>query len=255
MRSVKNVVDELEYLYKKYSATIFTFCDDAFTVDQARTEEMCTEIMNRGLKIKWNCGTRVDMITKKLLLKMKKAGCVSVWFGVESGTQKVLDKMKKGISPEQTVQTIRWVIELNLKPVPNVLLGFPGETRETAWKTIKFAEKVSPYAIAFYNIATPYPGTPMYDHITKEGWLKVTNFDLYDATTPIFETPKLSMTELEQLYEKAFQSFYLRPSYFLHMLVKGPIYGYSALRNIVKHFLKAVKSKTLAEIIIHQIRD
>ena len=256
MRSVKNVVDELEYLYKKYGATVFTFCDDAFTVDQARTEDMCNEIIKRGLKIKWNCGTRVDMITKELLLKMKNAGCVSVWFGVESGTQKVLDEMKKGISPEQTVRTIKWVMELGLKPVPNVLLGFPGETKVTAWKTIKFAEKVSPYNISFYNIATPYPGTPMYDHIITEGWLKITDFDLYDATTPIFETPELSMNELADLYEKAFQSFYLRPKYLLTMFAKGPTYGFSALKTVIKQLIKAVKLKTLTEIMrMHLLQD
>jgi len=249
MRSVKNVVDELEFLYKTYGATVFTFCDDAFTVEQTRTEEMCNEIRKRGLKIKWNCGTRVDMITKELLLKMKNAGCVSVWFGVESGTQQVLDEMKKGISPEQTVRTIKWVRELGLKPVPNVLLGFPGETKETAWKTIKFAEKVSPYEIAFYNIATPYPGTPMYDHVVEKGWLRVTDFDLYDATTPIFETPMLSKEKLGELYEKAFESFYLRPKYMLHMFAKGPAYGFSALRKVMEQLIKAVKSKTLAEII------
>ena len=243
MRSVKNVVDELEFLNKTYSATVFTFCDDAFTVDQARTEELCSEIMKRGLKIKWNCGTRVDMITKELLLKMKNAGCASVWFGVESGTQQVLDGMKKGISPEQTIKTIKLVRELGLKPVPNVLLGFPGETKETAWKTIKFAEKVSPDEIAFYNIATPYPGTPMYDHVIKNGWLRVTDFDLYDATTPIFETPTLSLRDLAELYDKAFQSFYMRPSYVFRMWRKGIAQGYGATRKYFFYLKKAIKSK------------
>ncbi|MCJ7762576.1 radical SAM protein, partial [Candidatus Bathyarchaeota archaeon] len=243
MRSVKNVVDELEFLYKTYGATVFTFCDDAFTVDQARTEELCSEISKRGLKIKWNCGTRVDMITRELLLEMKNAGCVSVWFGVESGTQQVLDEMKKGISPEQTIKTIKLVMELGLKPVPNVLLGFPGETEETAWKTIRFAEKVSPDEIAFYNIATPYPGTPMYDHVIKNGWLRVTDFDLYDATTPIFETPTLSLRDLAELYDKAFQSFYMRPSFVFRMWRKGTAQGYGATKKYFSYLKKAIKSK------------
>ncbi|HLC00785.1 MAG TPA: radical SAM protein, partial [Candidatus Bathyarchaeia archaeon] len=96
IRTPKNVVDELEFLHKTYNVTNFTFCDDAFTVDQTRTEELCSDILRRGLKIKWNCGTRVDMLTKELLVKMKEAGCISVWFGVESGSQQVLDAMKKG---------------------------------------------------------------------------------------------------------------------------------------------------------------
>jgi anaerobic magnesium-protoporphyrin IX monomethyl ester cyclase len=165
MRSIKSVVDELEFLNKTYDATNFTFCDDAFTVDQARTKELCNEILNRGLKIKWNCGTRVDMVSKGLLQKMKDAGCVSVWFGVESGSQHVLDEMRKGISPEQTIKAVGWVRELGLKPAPNVLLGFPGETKESALRTIKFAQKISPDDVAYYNISTPLPGTPLYDRV------------------------------------------------------------------------------------------
>jgi anaerobic magnesium-protoporphyrin IX monomethyl ester cyclase len=249
MRSVKNVVDELEFLYKTYGATQFTFCDDAFTVDQARTEELCNEIRKRELKIIWNCGTRVDMVTKELLLKMKQAGCVSVWFGVESGSQQVLDAMSKGISTAQTMRAFNWVRQLGLKPVPNVLLGFPGETKETAWRTIKFAEKISPEDVAMINIATPLPGTPMFDLVKKNGWLRVTDFDKYDCTTPIFETPTLSMKELGEIYEQAFQSFYLRPTYIPRMFAKGVTYGFSAFQKALEQLSKAVKSKTLTAIL------
>lgn len=214
MRSPKNVVDELEFLHKTYTISTFTFCDDAFTVDQPRTEALCNEILKRGLKIEWNCGTRVDMLTKELLAKMKEAGCISVWFGVESGSQQVLDAMKKGITPELTTKVFGWVRELGLKPIPNVILGFPGETKESAWKTIKFVEKISPDAVGFYNVATPFPGTPMYDSVTEKGWLRVTDFDKYDTTKPIFETPQLSMKDLGKLREGAFHHFYLRRAFF-----------------------------------------
>ena len=215
MRSPKNVVDELEFLHKTFNVSTFTFCDDAFTVDQSRVEAFCIEIIERGLKIEWNCGTRVDMLTKELLAKMKQAGCISVWFGVESGSQQVLDAMKKGITPELTTKVFAWVREVGLKPVPNVILGFPGETKESGWKTIKFVENICPDDVAFYNIATPFPGTPMYDLVKEKGWLKVTDFDMYDTTKPIFETPWLSMKNLEKLRLSAFHHFYLRKAYFL----------------------------------------
>ncbi|MCW4014758.1 MAG: B12-binding domain-containing radical SAM protein, partial [Candidatus Bathyarchaeota archaeon] len=162
MRTPKNIVDELEYLNKTYNATQFTFCDDAFTIDPKRIEVLCQEIMDRNLKIIWNCGTRVDKVTKELLIKMKEAGCVSVWFGVESGSQEVLDNMHKDISTTQTLRAVGWVQELGLQPVPNVLLGFPGETKETAWKTIKFVQKLCPNNMAYFNVTTPLPGTPLY---------------------------------------------------------------------------------------------
>jgi radical SAM superfamily enzyme YgiQ (UPF0313 family) len=150
------------------------------------------------------------MITKDLLAKMKQAGCITVWFGVESGTQQVLDAMKKGISPELTIKVLGWVRELGLKPVPNVILGFPGETKKSAWKTIKLVEKISPDDVGFYNVATPFPGTPMYDTVKEKGWLRVTDFDLYDTTHPTFETPQLSMKDLGKLREGAFHHYYLR---------------------------------------------
>ena len=240
MRSPKNIVDELEFLHKTYGVSKFTFCDDAFTVDQARIGELCKEITDRKLKIRWNCGTRVDMVTRELLVKMKEAGCISVWFGVESGSQQVLDAMKKGISTEQTIQVLGWVRELELKPVPNVMLGFPGETKETAWKTIKFVEKISPDEVGFYNVATPFPGTPMYDLVMKNGWLRVTDFDKYDTTRPIFETPWLSMKELREIREQAFHHFYLRPTYVLKNLRRG---RFSSLLTALVHLAGYLKLK------------
>lgn len=243
MRTPKNVVNEIEFLHKTYNVTKFTFCDDAFTVDQARTEEMCKEILSRNMKIEWNCGTRVDMLTKDLLTKMKEAGCISVWFGVESGSQQVLDAMKKGISPELTMQVFQWVREVGLKPVPNVIIGFPGETEETAWKTIKFIEKISPDDVGFYNIATPFPGTPMYDMVIEKGWLRVTDFDKYDTTTPIFETPWLSIKQLGKLREAAFHHFYLRPGFFFHNYRKRKFWTLSTALTILFHFKGWVKLK------------
>ena len=171
---------------------------------------LCNEIIKRGLKIEWNCGTRVDMLTKELLVKMKNAGCITVWFGVESGSQQVLDAMKKGITPELTMKVFGWLSELGMTPIPNVILGFPGETKESAWKTIRFIEKISPHDTGFYNVATPFPGTPMYDKVKEKGWLQVTDFDMYDTCHPIFETPTMSMKELSKLRQAAYMHFYLR---------------------------------------------
>jgi radical SAM superfamily enzyme YgiQ (UPF0313 family) len=234
------VVDEIEFLHKTYGVITFTFCDDAFTVDQTRTEKLCKEIIDRKLQIKWNCGTRVDLLTKELLIKMKKAGCISVWFGVESGSQQVLDEMKKGITTEQAIKSLSWVKELKLKPVPNVILGFPTETKKTAWKTIKYAEKLSPDDLPFYNIATPFPGTPMYNQVIEKNWLKITDFDKYDTATPIFETPWLPMKQLKEIRLQAFNHFYLRPTYFLN---KKRIFKLSTALTVGINLIGYIKSK------------
>ena len=242
MRSPKKVVDEIEFLYKKYGEKQYTFYDDAFTVDQARTEEICDEILRRGLKIRWDCETRVDMVTKDLLQKMRAAGCIAVWYGVEAGSQKVRDAMGKGISTQQTLNTFKWTQEAGLIAVASVILGFPGETKETAWESVKLLEKINPDEIGIY-IATPYPGTPMYDYVTKMDWLKIHDFNKYDTATPTFESPTMSMKELREIHDKAHQSFYLRPTYVIRAFSKGGVYGYSTTRTALAWLRRSIASK------------
>jgi anaerobic magnesium-protoporphyrin IX monomethyl ester cyclase len=254
VRSPKNVVDEIEFLHNTYGAEYFAFLDDAFTVDQHRVAEICREIRNRKLKIKWSCETRVDLVKKELFLKMREAGCVAVWFGIESGSQPVLNVMGKGISLAQTIRAFKWAKEAGLKPNPNVILGFPGETEKTAWETIKFVKRLTPDYMGCYTVATPYPGTPMYDLVKKNGWLKVTDFNKYDTATPTFETPTLSMKELGKIYEQAFQSYYLHPTYVLRMFVKGGTYGFSAARTAFVDLLTAIRSKLQRDNLLAHVR-
>ncbi|TRO50485.1 radical SAM protein, partial [Candidatus Bathyarchaeota archaeon] len=242
MRSPKNVVDELEYLIQRFGANRFTFYDDAFTVDQKRTVEICREIKNRKLKIEWDCETRVDMVTKELLLEMKSAGCVSVWFGVESGSQKVLDAMRKGISPTQTVNAFKWAKDAGLIAVAGVILGFPGETKETIEETTRFIEKLNPNDVGYY-IATPYPGTPLYNKVIDEGTLKITDFNKFDTATPLFEMGTITGNELRDLREKAFQRFYLRPAYFFSIFGTGRLWSFAILKTILAHLRRALMRK------------
>jgi anaerobic magnesium-protoporphyrin IX monomethyl ester cyclase len=242
MRSAKNVVDEIEYLHNTFGTDSFTFYDDAFTVDQSRVEEICREIHDRKLKVTWDCGTRVDMVSGDLLKKMREAGCVAVWFGVEAGSQRIIDAMGKGFTASRTRKAFKLAKEAGLITIASVVFGFPGETRESAWETVKLVEEIDPDDIGYY-IATPYPGTPMADYVKKMGWLRVTDFDKYDTATPIFELPTLSMEEVREIREQAFHRFYLRPRYVLRMFAKGGTYGFSATRTALAHLLRATKSK------------
>jgi len=242
MRSPKNVVDEIEYLQKTFGAHQFTFYDDAFTVNQERTVEICREIKNRKLKVEWDCETRVDMVTKDLLFSMKEVGCFAVWFGVESGSQTVLDAMRKGITPAQTINAFSWAKEVGLMTVAGVVLGFPGETKETIWETIKFIERLNPGDVGYY-IATPYPGTPLYEHVVKDRLLKIHDFDRFDTATPVFEMGTMTGQELREIRERAFERFYLRPSYFFSMLGKSRFWSFSIIRTIFAHLVRAIKRR------------
>jgi radical SAM superfamily enzyme YgiQ (UPF0313 family) len=242
MRSPKNVVDEMESVYNKYGVEQFTFYDDAFTVDPRRTEEICDEILRRKLDVEWDCETRVDMVNRSLLEKMRKAGCIAVWFGVESGCQMIIDKMHKKFKIEQTRRAFKMAHDVGLMTVASVILGFPGETEETAWETINFVKSLNPVDVGFY-IATPYPGTPLYDMVKEKGWLKTEDFDKYDTATPVFETPYLSMEKLKEIRFKAYQKFYIRPSYVIKMLMKGGVYGVSTVKTSIAYLLRTLHLK------------
>jgi len=239
MRDPIKVVDEIEYMHKTFGTDQFTFYDDAFSVDAQRTEKICDEIVKRGLDIKWDCETRVDMVSRALLEKMKRAGCIAIWFGVESGSQLILDKMHKKIRIEQTRRAFKTAQEVGLMTVASVILGFPGETEETAMETVNFVMSLDPHDVGFY-IATPYPGTPLYDLVKSKGWLKTEDFEKYDTATPVFETPYLSMEKLREIREKAYHRFYLRPNYVMKMLKIGGVYGISAVRTSLAYLLRTL---------------
>ncbi len=239
MRSAKNVVDEMQMVHEKYGVDQVTFYDDAFSVDRDRVVKICEELHARKLKIMWDCGTRVDMVDKELMQTMKNAGCIAVWLGVESGSEAMLSAMNKKIKLEQTRLAYKTAQQVGLITIANVVLGFPGETEQTAKETVRFLKQLNPDDVGFY-IATPYPGTPMYEQVIKNGWLRVTDFDKFDTAGPTFETPQLSMEKLAKIRYKAYQDFYLRPTYVLKMMRKGGTYGKSAVKTSAAYALRAL---------------
>jgi radical SAM superfamily enzyme YgiQ (UPF0313 family) len=232
----------MEMLYKKYGETQFTFYDDAFTVNREHVMKMCRDIKARGLKIEWDCETRVDMVDKELLETMHDAGCITIWFGVESGSEKILGAMHKKIKLDEVRNAFKIAQKAGLMTIASAVIGFPGETEETAWETINFITSLNPDDIGFY-VATPYPGTPMYEEVKNNGWLRITDFDKYDTANPTFETPYLSMDKIREIHYKAHQKFYLRPGYMLKMIRRGGTYGKSGLKTSAAYALRAMHIK------------
>jgi anaerobic magnesium-protoporphyrin IX monomethyl ester cyclase len=242
MRSPKNVVDEMQLVHDKYGVEQVTFYDDAFTVDRNRVMKICEELQSRKLRMIWDCGTRVDMVDRELMKTMHAAGCFAVWLGVESGSEAILGAMNKRIKLDQTRQAYKTAHDVGLMTIANVVLGFPGETEQTAHETIRFLKELNPDDVGFY-VATPYPGTPMYEEVKKNGWLRITDFDKYDTAGPTFETPSLSMEKLAKLRYKAYQDFYLRPSYVIRMMRKGGTYGRAAVKTSGAYLLRSLRIK------------
>ncbi|MCW4010198.1 MAG: cobalamin-dependent protein [Candidatus Bathyarchaeota archaeon] len=238
-RSAKNVVDEIQLVHDKYGVDQVTFYDDAFSVDRERVVKICSEIRARRLDVTWDCGTRVDMVDRELMQTMRDAGCFCVWLGVESGSEAILGAMNKSIQLNQTRLAFKTAHKVGLMTIANTVIGFPGETEQTAWETVRFIKELNPDSVGFY-VATPYPGTPMYEKVKQNGWLRITDFDKYDTAEPTFETPWLSMDKLVEIRQKAYQQFYLRPSYVLRMIRRGGVYGKSGLKTSAAYALRAM---------------
>jgi anaerobic magnesium-protoporphyrin IX monomethyl ester cyclase len=242
MRSPKNVVDEMQLIHDKYDIEQVTFYDDAFTVNRDRVFKICEELHARKLDMTWDCGTRVDMVDREMLKTMHGAGCIAVWLGVESGSEAILGAMNKKIKLDQTRLAYKTAHDVGLMTIANVVLGFPGETEKTARETINFVKQLNPDDVGFY-VATPYPGTPMYEQVKEKGWLRVTDFNKYDTAGPTFETPWLTMEKLAEIRYKAYQQFYLRPGYIFKMMRRGGTYGRSAVKTSAAYALRAMHIK------------
>ena len=167
-RSARNILDEIVYLVDRYGVDYIHFTDDDFVIDRKHVMEFCDLMIESGLNIQWGSSGRVNLMTEELLAKMAEAGCVWIGYGIESGSQRMLDVMKK----RATVEQAQKAIQLTRKYIDQIdcsfMVGTPGETRETIMKTIEFCKELdlAPEVIFF---VTPYPGTELYAIARQRG--------------------------------------------------------------------------------------
>jgi anaerobic magnesium-protoporphyrin IX monomethyl ester cyclase len=219
-RSAKNTVDEIEHVVEKYGVRSIEFSDDMFTLLRKRVEGICQEIKGRHLDISWACSSRVDTVSKDLLEKMKDAGCGLIFYGIESGSKRILDLMNKGISIEQITRAIKWTREAGIEAYGSFILGFPGETREELETTIKFARELD-LDMAEFNLITAFPGSDLFEVVKREGLLITEDWSQYTAGRPNVINREIPAAELAKYLGRAYTSFYLSPPVILHHLLKG----------------------------------
>lgn len=220
-RSAKNVVDEIEHIKEKFGIRFFRIIDDNFTYDKERVLKICDLIQERELNIIWDLpnGTRVDTVDKELLQKMYDAGCFKIDFGIESGNQEILKKMRKNITKDQVRKTVRDAKEVGLSVGGFFMLGNIGENEQTLKETIEFAKELNCDHTAF-SIATPYPGTVFWDKVEKDGCLLYgtdwSRYRIYEQ--PIFEMGDLTADLLFKYLKKAHRKYYLRQKFLVSSL-------------------------------------
>jgi len=163
IRETAKVVDELEYLKGKYKANNISFVDDNFTMQKERVYELCRQMKERNLSMKWGCSTRVDLLTEDLLKTMKEAGCGDIFFGIESASQEVLDIIKKRFTVRQAKDMVIAAEKIGIRTHCSFIIGLPGESVESLNSMIKFFDETRPSGRALPNILDILPGTELYE--------------------------------------------------------------------------------------------
>lgn len=210
-RSAEAVADEMKLLVTDYGVREIIFCNDMLTINTAQIEALCRAIQQKGLRVRWQGATRVDIVNPSLMKLMRTAGCRQLKFGVESGSQEILDRMRKGITVEQARAAFKGARSAGLKSGAYFILGYVGETPETLEATIRLARELRPDYVMFYP-GVPLPGTLFHKEAAAEGLIDPDYWREYTLGLRNDRLPYL-VPGLEEWLRHAFSRFYRRPSY------------------------------------------
>lgn len=197
IRSAANIVDEIERVQALGYERVW-FADDCFTLNRRRLIGICKEIVHRRIRIEWECLSRVDTIDREMTERMKQAGCVRVFFGMESGNDSVLTLMKKRATTKQAKEAVYTTKKSGVQVGAFFIVGYPGETNETILDTVRFASSL-PLDYLSFTLPYPIPGTPLYDRVKDQM-----------ITSDRKEPTRLRLTEHKLLYRSSFSEVKLK---------------------------------------------
>ena len=231
-RSAKNIVDEMEYLQNHYKIKSIFFSDSLFTYKRSRTMDICKEIVDRKLDITWECQSRVNTIDKELVVWMKKANCKVLSFGVESGSQRILDFAGKGTTKSQISNAFKICREVGIVASCNYMIGFPTETKEDLKMSLQQMLETKPDLLNVY-ITSPVPGTAMYDAAKGMNLIKTEDLNIIGRRNDadgMFS--KFKSDELDDKYLENFQQRFIR-EYARMLLKEGAKLNKKSLMKVV----------------------
>lgn len=162
-RSVDDVIDEIKHLIENYGVESLLILDETFTINKKRVMEFCDKMLSEKIKIPWSCYARVNLVDKSMLKKMKEAGCYRVGYGIESGSQRILDNMGKKVTVAQAKEAVKLTRSVGLKCGTTFMFGYTGENLETIEETSDFCRELLISPSFFFT--TPYPGCELYHEV------------------------------------------------------------------------------------------
>lgn len=193
-RSAQSIVSEIKELVKRFNVQYVAIIDDLFISDKKHVYEFCDRMIQDKVNVKWGAAGRVNLITEELLKKMKSAGCDLLSFGFESGSQKMLDAMKKNVKVEQAVQAIDLTRKAGIRVIGSFMIGIPGETKETIEETVDFIKRTNLPNYKFF-LATPYPDTELYKTGRAVGRIKENEDEFLDRLGEMADTLSVNLTD------------------------------------------------------------
>lgn len=259
VNSPQRVISEIDVLVRDFGKKFFSFADDNFVVKRSRTKEICNLMIERGYhkEVKWLCQTRADAVDEELLDQMRESGCEYISFGIETGTQRLLDLIRKSVKLERITEAVEMAHKAGIKTRGSFMLGLPTETTEDSLATINYALKL-PLDIAKFNLAVPYPGTELLQIAIEEGlrvtddWSKINTAAGLSDTQAFYIPQGRTMKELAALQKKAHTKFYLRPKQIWRILRRENIdFNIPEIKSVGQFF---EFSSAVMEFLIHTIR-
>ncbi len=239
-RSLDNVFEEITGLIRRYGLKEINIDDGTFTTNKKRVIEFCRRLRKEKIKLIWTCNGRVDTLDDEMLAEMKKSGCKMIRLGVESGSQDVLDKIKKRLTLKQIEEGVERVKSHGIQALGGFMFGFPYDSRKTVEETIAFAKKLSPDQVQF-SINMCYPGTSLYEYARDNDLLLANSFQEFDMTHgPVVKTLDMEREELEHILARAYREFYFRPEFILQTLFH--LKDIDEIRRVLRSLKSLVKT-------------
>jgi len=244
LRSPENILEEIQYNIEAFSIREFVFKDSTFTINKRWVHDLLDRMLRERLRISWSINTRVNLIDRELVEKMKEAGCRRVSFGVESGEPTILRNIRKGISVEEVRDAFAIMRDSGLESHAFFMIGNPGESPETADCTIRFAKEIGA-TWADFSATVAYPGTLLYKEAVENRLLKDPLWYVEDEIE-IFLTNKHSVSKGQldlpgfsprqqvEAVRQAYRRFYLRPGWIWQFAVKNM--NLNRAKNVLNNF-------------------
>ncbi|MBN2890729.1 MAG: radical SAM protein [Bacteroidales bacterium] len=223
-RSTENIMQEVRYLISLGYKEIFFF-DDLFALKPEKVIEFAKALVVENIKIDWSFRGRINAVTEEMIYEVKKAGIHRIQFGIESGVDKTLKRVKKGITTEQIINVIKWCKKAKITTIGNFMIGLPDETEADINETLKFSRKIG-LNYSQYSILVPYPFTEIYTEAMQKGlfskdyWLEFSNdpYGTYKNFKVEYWTETVSEEFLFKTIKQSFKRFYFRPITILNKL-------------------------------------